>query len=52
MAITAQTCVLHILTVLVVDRYVVVNRVIIFMAAHYPHSVQLVRNRVFFNSHV
>lgn len=44
MEITAQTFVLQILTVLVADRYVVVHRVIIFTAAHYPHSVQLVRN--------
>lgn len=44
MEITAQTCVLQILTVLVVDNYAVAHRVIIFTAAHYPHSVQLVRN--------
>lgn len=39
MEITAQTCALQILTVLVVDNYAVAHRVIIFMAAHYPHSV-------------
>lgn len=48
MEITAQTCVPQILSVLVVGRYVVVHRVIIFTDVCLPPSLKKVRYIEFF----
>lgn len=44
MEITAKTCVLQILTVLVVEYYAVAHRVIIFTDVRLPPTIQKVRH--------